>query len=326
MNVLITGGAGYIGSHVALEYLKENCKVTLIDNLELGNKNLVPDSAELVICDISDEREITKLIKEKKFDIAIHLAAYTKVGESVKNPEKYFNNNYTKAIKFFDICVKNNLKKFIFSSTGAVYGNSNSKNFLESDTKNPINPYSESKLKTENYLKSLSNKKDVQAISLRYFNVAGSDSLLRSGLVTNPDNLIKAICEFIVGKRDEFIVNGNNYNTPDGTTIRDFIHVVDLANIHYMVSNKLLENKNHFYDVYNCGYGAGYSVMEILKKFEEIIQHKINFKIGKRREGDAEISVANVTKLSKDFLWKPKFNNLKVILESSLAWEKKIKL
>ena len=205
MNVLITGGAGYIGSHVALKFLEHNCRVTIIDNLELGNKSLVPKKAELIISDISDKKTISKILTKDKIDVVIHLAAYTKVGESVENPKKYYENNYDKAKEFFNICVSNRVNNFIFSSTGSVYGNISNKSFLETDKKNPINPYSDSKLKTENFLENICKKENVNAVSLRYFNVAGSDKELRSGLITNPDNLIKAICEYIVKKRNDEI-------------------------------------------------------------------------------------------------------------------------
>tara|TARA_B100001057_G_scaffold117896_1_gene116436 strand:- start:2309 stop:3283 length:975 start_codon:yes stop_codon:yes gene_type:complete len=324
MKVLITGGAGYIGSHVAIKFLKENCQVSIIDNLENGRKSLVPNEAELIIANITDEEKISKIIQRKHFDIVIHLAAYTKVGESTENPKKYYENNYENAKKFFYICVKNKLKNFIFSSTGSVYGNSSNKNFLENDKVDPINPYSDSKLKTENFLKDISEKKNLKCISLRYFNVAGSDLELKSGLISNPDNLIKALCEYILGKRKNFFINGNDYNTKDGTTVRDFIHVSDLADIHFLMTKKLLSLADNYYDLYNCGYGQGFSILQIIKEFEKIIGKKISYKFGNRRQGDAEISVANVEKLTNEFQWKPKFKDLKVILETALNWEKKL--
>ena len=325
MKVLITGGAGYIGSHVALGFLKENYEVFIIDNLENGSKSLVPERAKLIVSNISDESIILKVLKNNTFDVVIHLAAYTKVGESVQNPKKYYKNNFENAKYFFNLCIDNNIKNFIFSSTGSIYGNSSSKNFLESDPANPINPYSDSKFKTEKFLKNVSCENDIKVISLRYFNVAGSDKELRSGLMSNPDNLIKALCEYIVGKRSEFFINGNDHNTKDGTTIRDFIHVSDLADVHFLVSKNFINLKKNHYDLYNCGYGNGFSILEIIKEFEKIIGKKINFKIGKRREGDAEVSVANVKKITSKFNWEPKNKNLRKILESALEWEKKIK-
>ena len=159
---------------------------------------------------------------------------------------------------------------------------------------------------------------------MRYFNVAGSDLKLRSGLISNPDNLIKALCEFILGKRENFFINGNDYNTKDGTTIRDFIHVSDLADIHFLMTNKLLNSTDNYYDLYNCGYGQGFSILQIIKEFEKVIGRKILYKFANRRQGDAEISVANVEKLTNEFQWKPKYKDLKVILETALNWEKKL--
>ena len=326
MNVLITGGAGYIGSHVALKFLEQNCNVIIVDNLELGSKSLVPKKAELIVSDISDENTISNVLNKNKIEVVIHLAAYTKVGESVENPKKYYENNYDKAKKFFNTCISNKVSNFIFSSTGAVYGNISNKSFLETDKKNPINPYSDSKLKTENFLENICKKENVNAVSLRYFNVAGSDKELRSGLITNPDNLIKAICEYIVKKRKIFSINGNDYNTKDGTPVRDFIHVSDLANIHFLVAKKSLTLKKNLYNVFNCGYGKGFSVQEIVHQFENIIGKKIEYKITHRRKGDAEISVANVEKIYKELSWKPENDNLRTILESALMWEKKLLL
>ena len=176
----------------------------------------------------------------------------------------------------------------------------------------------------EQYLEKISKANNLSIISLRYFNVTGSDDKLRCGLISNPENLIKALCEFILGKRKEFIVNGTDYDTKDGSTVRDFIHVSDLVDLHYLVTEKLLKLNKSFYEVYNCGYGKGFSVLEIVNAFEKIIKKKIDYKIGKRREGDAKIAVANVEKLFKEFNWKPKRNDLEIILRSSLNWEKKI--
>lgn len=326
MKILISGGAGYIGSHVAIEFIKNKCAVTIIDNFKNGKKYLVPKKANLLISDISDKKKITNLFKSEKFDIAVHLAAYTKVGESVIFPKKYYENNFKKAKKFFQICYQNGVKNFIFSSTGSVYGNVNKKNINEKQKTFPINPYSKSKLRTENFLKKINFKNKIKIITLRYFNVAGADKDLKSGQVTNPDNLIQAICEYIVGKRKKFTINGDDYDTKDGTAIRDYIHVSDLAKIHYIVSKKIVNlRKNYFYDVFNCGYGRGHSVLDIVKQAEKIIKKKIKFNIGPRRQGDLATSVANVDKFKKKFNWKPKFNNLNTIIGSALKWEKKLK-
>ena len=240
----------------------------------------------------------------------------------MKEPDKYYDNNYEKPKLFFDNCLKYRLKKIIFSSTGSIYGNIDKKNILETDKADPINPYSDSKYKLEKYLFQLSEKGIINATILRYFNVSGADEKMRSGLMTNPDNLIKAICEVATKKRDKLIVNGNNYNTKDGTAVRDFIHVSDLAEMH-LIAAKDLMNKSET-EVYNCGYGIGYSVQDIVDTMGKILNKQINFEYGPRRDGDAEYSVANNEKFVKKFNWKPKYNDLEYILKTALSWEKKI--
>ena len=325
MNVLITGGAGYIGSHVAMHFLDNDHDVTIIDNLKNGSKSLVPNNAKLVQSDISNKKKVSDLLAKNKFDIVVHLAAYTKVGESMLNPEKYYKNNYENSKIFFDLCVKFKITKFFFSSTGAVYGNTSNSEIFESNETKPINPYSDSKLKTEKYLKELTKIKSICAYVFRYFNVAGADRKLRSGLTTNPENLIKAVCEVATGKRDKLTINGNDYQTKDGTTIRDYIHVSDLADIHLLSSNKLMMSKQGTFEIFNCGYGVGYSIMDVVKEMNSISLKKIKYSIGPRREGDAVLTVANTDKFRKLFNWKPKFDKLNIILKTALEWEKKYK-
>ena len=250
----------------------------------------------------------------------MHLAAFTRVGESVKYPDKYRVNNFEKAKIFIDTCLNNNLKRFIFSSTGSVYGNLNKNiNIKESDPTNPINPYSQSKLDFEKYLLEQTSKKAYCTI-LRYFNVAGADLKKRSGLKSNPDNLIKAICEVAVKKRDKLTVNGNDYETKDGTPIRDFIHVLDLAEIHILVAKSLMNLGEN--EIYNCGYGKGFSIMDVIKEVNSIIGFQLPIKIGSRRKGDAIYSVADNQRFLQKFKWIPKYDNLKIILESSLNGKK----
>ena len=324
MKILLTGGAGYIGSHVSLELLDNGHQVTIIDNLVNGSKKLLPAKANFLECDIADEKKISNLLSENKFDVVMHFAGYTRIGESTKFPEKYYENNFEKPKKFFDVCIKNNLNKFIFSSTGSVYGNvSMQKNIPEDYKKNPLNPYSDSKYKLENHLISLSNENKISTIILRYFNVAGADKKNRSGLITNPDNLIKAICEVAVGKRKELTVNGNDYKTKDGTTIRDYIHVSDLAEMHILAAENLI--KKNKTDIYNCGYGMGFSIGDVIKAMNKILKKEIKIKYGARRIGDAEYSVSDNTKFLNEFNWSPKMNSLDQILITSLNWEKMIK-
>ena len=322
MNILLTGGAGYIGSHTANVFLDNGYRVAIIDNLVNGDESLIPKKAEFLKCDISDQDKVSSFLEKNKFDLEIHFAGLTRVGESVKEPEKYYNNNFEKPKIFLNCCLNRGLNKIIFSSTGSIYGNINKKNILETEKANPLNPYSDSKYKLEKHLIKLSGEKKISAIILRYFNVSGADEKMRSGLKTNPDNLIKAICEVATKKRHKLIVNGNDYNTKDGTAIRDFIHVTDLAEMHMLVATQLIKKSET--EIYNCGYGIGYSVQDIINTMNHILKKKINFEYGPRRKGDAEYSVANNEKFVKRFQWKPKYNNLEHILKTALNWERSI--
>ena len=321
--ILLTGGAGYIGSHVAHLLIDKGHSVTIIDSLITGNKKLVPKKAKLYICDIADKLKVSKIISQQKFDLVMHFAGLIRVDESIKKPKKYIDYNYKKSKIFFNICFKYKLQKLIFSSTASVYGNVKNK-ALENDKKNPLNPYALSKLKTENFIIEKSKKKSISYIILRYFNVAGADKKLRTGLVSKySTHLIKISCEVAAGKRDKLIINGDDYDTIDGTAIRDYIHVSDLAEIHYICGKNLIKNNKS--KIFNCGYGKGVSVKEVIKSLNKILGFQISTKIGRRRPGDSIKVVANTAKLHKYLSWKPKFNNLKLILNSSLKLEKKLK-
>ena len=322
MKILLTGGAGYIGSHVLLSILDNKFDVTVVDDLSTGNKNLIPKDIKLINTNINNSEKISNILKQENFDLLLHFAGFIKVEESVQNPDKYFKNNTDNAIELFETCYKNNLKNIIFSSTAAVYGNPiKNDSILEDENLNPINPYGESKLKTEEYL--LNNKNKYNSIILRYFNVAGADPDLRSGLISDkPTHLIKILSEVAVGKRKKISVYGNNYNTADGTAIRDYIHVSDLANIHIEAAKYLLKNK--ISNIFNCGYGKGYSVMEVINTANEICENKIKFEYDKRRPGDSEKLVSNVDKLHKYIKWKPKFDKLNLIIRTAIDWERKI--
>ena len=322
-NILLTGGAGYIGSHVAHLLVDEGYDVTVIDSLITGNKYLVPKKAKLEICDISDISKVSKIIQNSKFDLVMHFAGLIRVDDSVLFPEKYNNFNYKKGKIFLDTCLANKLDKVIFSSTASVYGNTIKENVSENDILNPLNPYALSKLDLENYIIDKSKNSSLKYIILRYFNVAGADKKLRTGLVAKSStNLIKVICEVATGKKDQLMINGNDYDTLDGTPIRDFIHVSDLAEIHYLSAKYLIKNKKS--EIFNCGYGEGFSVMEVVNNMNDILQKKLPTKIGKRREKDIKSSVANVEKFKSCFNWKPKYDNLKYILKTSYEWEKKL--
>ena len=323
-NILITGGAGYIGSHVANLLLDNNYNVTIIDNLITGNKQLIPKKANFFNCDISDQKEVTKIINQKKFDLVMHFAGLIRVDESIKKPEKYYEFNYEKAKVFLNTCIKNDLKKIIFSSTASVYGNPKEDNVSENDPLDPLNPYAKSKLKLENFLIEISKKEKIKYIILRYFNVAGADEKMRTGLISKySTHLIKVASEVAVGKRDKIIINGDDYDTIDGTTVRDYIHVSDLADIHLISGRYLIENGQS--NIFNCGYGVGFSVRQIIQSYNKILKKKIETTIGIRRTGDSKSVVANANKFYQKFLWEPKYNNLENILYSAYSWEKIIK-
>ena len=322
MNILLTGGAGYIGSHAALSLLDDGHKVHIIDNLSTGNEILIPKSAKFTNCNINNEEVISNLIQSNNFDVLMHFAGFIQVEESVKQPEKYFENNTNNSIKLFNICEKNGLNKIVFSSTAAAYGLVSENKLIDEYTNlNPQNPYAESKIKTEKFL--FDNKDKFQFIILRYFNVAGADKKLRSGQISKKStHLIKKISEVVVGKRDQIKIFGNDYNTPDGTAIRDYIHVSDLADIHLEVAKYLLKNLES--NLFNCGYGNGFSVLDVVNTTNSIYQNKIIYKFSNRREGDVEKLISDTSKLLKYIKWQPKYNDLKEIINSSIKWEEKI--
>ena len=322
-NILLTGGAGYIGSHVAHLLIDKGYAVTVIDSLITGNKYLVPKKAKLEICDIAEIDKISKIIKNNKFDLVMHFAGLIRVDESITHPEKYNNYNYEKAKIFLDTCLDNDLNKIIFSSTASVYGDTTKDNVSEKDMLNPLNPYAQSKLKFENYIIDKSKGGSLKYIILRYFNVAGAEDKLRTGLIAKSStNLIKVICEVATKKKDTLIINGNDYDTLDGTPIRDFIHVSDLAEMHYLTAKYLTKDKKS--EIFNCGYGKGFSIMEVVNNMNKILQKTLPTIIGKRRDKDIKSSIANVQKFKDYFGWEPKFNDLKHILKTSYEWEKKL--
>ena len=323
MEVLITGGAGYIGSHVALNLLDAGYEVTIIDDLSTGKKKLIPSKAEFIHCNVDELEKIEPLLKTKKFAALMHFAGFVEVEESVSYPEKYFENNTTNSVKLFDLCLQNGLSNIIFSSTATVYGNPTHKGLVsETDDIKPINPYGESKVRVEHYLQQFDSSK-INYIILRYFNVAGADPEVRSGLIKkNPTHLIKIASEAAIGKRGNVKIFGNDYNTPDGTAIRDYIHVSDLADIHIKVLQFLLEKRQS--EIFNCGYGKGYSVKDVLNVTNSLCKNSINILNAPRRPGDAEMIVSDIRKLKRMIDWTPKYNKLDFIIKTAIDWELKL--
>src|SRR6056300_577676 len=323
-NIIVTGGAGYIGSHVVNLLIDKGYKVTVIDNLITGTFKLINKKTTFHEIDIADENKIEPILKNNQFDLIMHFAGLIRVDESVKDPKKYNEYNFTKSKIFLKNCLKYKINKIIFSSTATVYNDLKETKLSEKDELNPTNPYAESKLNFEKHLINQAKINNLKYIILRYFNVAGADEKLRSGLISKySTHLIKIASEVAVGKRDEIIINGDDYNTKDGTTIRDYIHVSDLADIH-LVSAKYLLDQNQS-NIFNCGYGNGYSVKEVIDTYNKILNKKIKSKIGPRRPGDSKMVVADPFKFNKTLNWKPKFNNLEYILKTAYEWENKLK-
>ena len=231
--------------------------------------------------------------------------------------------NYIKSKKFIGICLKNAVNKIIFSSTASVYGNPKKNKVEETDKLNPLNPYAKSKLLVEKFILSKSKKNNLKYVILRYFNVAGADKKMRTGLISKfSTHLIKIVSEVATKKRKKVIINGNDYNTPDGTAVRDYIHVSDLADIHLKSLEYLLKEKKS--EIFNCGYGKGFSVKEVVKLANKLTKNGIPFEIGPRRPGDSKYVVSNPKKFMNTTGWKPKFQNLSLILKTAFNWEKKL--
>ena len=319
-NILLTGGAGYIGSVLAHHLLEKDYNVFIIDNLIAGHVSLMPKKCIFFRGDFSSKKILKKVFKNR-IDIIIHMAAFIEVEESIKKKKKYMNNNYKK-FKIFVKFTNKYCKNIIFASTASVY-KSKDNLIRENSITDPVNPYAQSKLAAENFLINYPEKK-INYIILRFFNVAGAHKKLKSGLVTDkPTHLIKRLCVFAVNKKKIFSIFGNNYNTPDGTAIRDYIHVSDLCNIVLLIVPKILNKRVS--KIFNCGYGKGFSVKEVFEEFNKLSNFKLVPKIEKARKGDVKILVSDSSKIKKFLNWKPRFNNLSLILKSSLRWEKKIK-
>lgn len=323
MNILVTGGAGYIGSHV-VKMLGDQTShnITIIDNLTTGFRDSVL-AGELIIADLVDTVKIEQIFKEKKFDVVIHFAANIRVDESVKNPVKYYSNNTINAINLIGLCTKYRVNKFIFSSTAAVYGNTAGIPVKEDDLKNPLNPYGMSKLMIERVLYDVSAAEEsFKYCVLRYFNVAGADGSMRIGQRTpNATHLIKVACQTALGLRGSMAIFGTDYDTPDGTGVRDYIHVDDLAAAHISALEYLQDNDSN---IFNCGYGRGYSVREVINTVKKV--SGIDFKVLEegRRDGDSSKVVADNSKILNMTSWHPQYADLEYICGTAFEWEKKM--
>jgi len=320
--ILVTGGAGYIGSHVVRQLSDAGERVVVLDNLSTGFRESVL-GAELIVGDTGDRELVSRILAEHDIDSVMHFAAHTIVPESVENPLKYYGNNTCNSRSLLQCCHEAGVKHFIFSSTAAVYGIPGDGKASETTPTNPINPYGLSKLMTEWMLRDLGASSDLRYAALRYFNVAGSDPEGRIGQSTpNATLLIKVACEAAVGKRPGVSIFGTDYPTPDGTGVRDYIHVEDLADAHLKALAYLRKGGDSV--TLNCGYGHGFSVREVLSTVEDIAQTKLNITELPRRAGDPAALIAVAEEIRSKFGWKPKFDDLNEIVRSSLNWERKL--
>lgn len=318
MNVLITGGAGYIGSFI-IKALKNKFNLLVIDSLEEGHRWAVND-CPLVIGDISNEKILGDIYENFKVDVIIHCAAYVVVPESVKNPFKYYENNFYKSLKMLKFFLERKLKFFIFSSTCAVYGNPKYIPVDENHPIEPINPYGWSKFFFEKAIMDLKNVYDFEYIILRYFNAAGASLDGKLGQhKKDPQHLISRIIKTIFGFYEELKIYGSDYPTKDGTAIRDFIHVVDLAELHKLALEYVIETKRS--DIFNLGYGKGYSVLEVVELANNILK-PFKYSFAPRREGDPAILISDNRKIKSVLGFSPKYDDMEIILRTAYNWEK----
>jgi UDP-glucose 4-epimerase len=319
-SILVTGGAGYIGSHVVRQLGENGESVVVLDNLSTGFRSAVTHG-ELVVGDTGNKELVDQVLRNYNVDTILHFAAHIKVPESVADPLKYYRNNTCSSRSLLECAARANIRHFVFSSTAAVYGIPATGIASESDPTLPINPYGSSKLMTEWMLRDLSQSCTLRYVALRYFNVAGCDPGRRIGLSDLTSTLLtKVACEAAVGKREKLYIFGTDYPTPDGTGLRDYIHIEDLARAHLDALTYL--RNGGISATLNCGYGHGYSVREVLRAVEKANGAPLPIEEGPRRDGDPPILIAAATRIQEVLGWKPKFDDLDVIVSSQLDWEK----
>jgi UDP-glucose 4-epimerase len=324
MSVLVTGGAGYIGSHMTYAFADAGECVVVLDNLSTGVRANVAPDAVFVHGDVGDAALVKRVIAEHGVDAVIHFAGSIVVPESIEKPLLYYANNTQASLALIGACVEEGVKHFIFSSTAAVYGLGDRHDIREDTPTDPINPYGRSKLLTEWILRDVAAAHDFRYVVLRYFNVAGADLQGRTGQSTpRATHLIKRAAQTALGRVPHLDIFGTDYPTPDGTAIRDYIHVSDLVAIHRLALEHLREGGKP--EVFNCGYGHGTSVLEVVSAMERVTGRKLPTVVQPRRTGDPPSLVANVDKLRERFAWQPRDFSLDGIVRSALDWEKRLR-
>jgi UDP-glucose 4-epimerase len=323
MRALVTGGAGYIGSHTALELLDAGSDVIVVDDLSTGIASSVPSAAKFVQGDVADQALLRRLIAEHAVDAILHFAGSIVVPDSVADPLGYYLNNTVKSRALIETAVQTGVRYFIFSSTAAVYGMPGSAPVKEEAPLKPLSPYGSSKLMTEMMLKDAAAAHDLNYAVLRYFNVAGADPGGRSGQSTpRATHLIKVACEAALGKRSHLEVFGTDYETPDGTCVRDYIQVSDLARAHGAALAYLRAGGAS--EIFNCGYGRGFSVLEVVEAVRRLSGRAFDVRLGPRRPGDPAQIVAASDKIRKVLGWAQAYDDLDLIVRQALAWEARL--
>jgi UDP-glucose 4-epimerase len=317
-NILITGGAGYIGSHIVEQLVKTNSNVIILDNLCTGYKKLINKKAKFIKGDIKNKTKLTKIINDYKVDSIIHLAAYLNVSDAENDKRNYYNNNVKGTLNLVNACKKSNVRSIIFSSSCSIYGNCKG-SVSEKKKPNPQGYYAYTKYKGEEIIKKFAKKYNYQFGILRYFNIAGASSSGKIGEINKSHgHLIKNIAIQSLKKKPSISIYGNNYKTKDGTCIRDYMHVSDLTDIH-IKTLKYIKTKSKSLTL-NCGYGKGYSVLEIIKILKKI-KKKLIINYLPKRSGDVEQVYADTKKFQEILKWKPKHNNINKIIKSAIKWE-----
>jgi UDP-glucose 4-epimerase len=323
LTILLTGGAGYIGSHVAHRLVDAGQTCVIVDNLSTGSGENIPASIPLLVGSIEDGNFVSKVIRDHQITSVMHFAGCAIVDESVRDPLKYFRTNVSGTIALLQACVSEGVRKFIFSSSAAVYGRAQEVPVSETAPRSPASPYGWSKLMAEIAIEKLGAAGHIDFVVLRYFNVAGGDPQLRTGQRSkHATHLIKVASEVASGRREYLPVYGTDYPTADGTCVRDFIHVWDLAELHIAALEYLLRGKPSA--TFNCGYGRGFSVLEVARAFAHVLGRALPMQWHARRDGDVPVVVSNATLARSVLGWTPRFASIDAIVESALAWERRL--
>jgi len=327
IKILVVGGAGYIGSHMVKILVNSGHDIIVLDNLSTGFRELAK-YGELIVGDLADESLLEDLFSKHQFDGVMHFAAASLVGESMTNPAKYYRNNVSNTINLLDAMVKYNVKRFVFSSSAAVYGEPNSDLIDESHAKDPINPYGSTKLMIERILQDYASAYGLNSVSLRYFNACGADPEGELGECHDPEtHLIPIILQAASGRRKSITVFGRDYATDDGTCVRDYIHINDLCTAHALALDKLTDSNDCGALAYNLGNSSGFSVQQVIDVVQTVVSkdgHSVIVTDGERRAGDPATLVADATKVKVELGWQPEYDELEVIVGHAWAWEKKL--